>query len=144
MNVTEFRGALALAENYEIVESPLPKMTVAAPPIAMFDRWGHPEHSLRKRFLQRLHDNRRILSFRLSDQQVHMFRHHDVTDHDKSKTPPNFFEHFQKQIACPWTAQQRFSLIATGGDEMQISGAVITVKTSWHTWVIPKSACISL
>jgi hypothetical protein len=70
--------------------------------------------------------------FGLADEQVKVLRHDDVSQHNKLVLFAHFFENSQKQITPLIGVEPRLSLIATAGDEVQISGAVVTPQTLGH------------
>jgi len=83
----------------------------------------------RETLLQHLHHGGRISFLRLAQQQVDMFRHNHVTDHDEMVASPNLFQDFQKQIATTSRGDQWASLVTTRGDEVKISGTVAAPQT---------------
>jgi hypothetical protein len=61
-----------------------------------------------------------------------MLRHDDIPQHDKAMLFAHFFENSQKQITPLAAVEPRLSLIATAGDEVQISAAVVSPQTLGH------------
>src|SRR5579872_1497061 len=61
-----------------------------------------------------------------------VFRHHYVTEDNEPVFDANFFERSQEQVAPLGGVQPRLSLVTAAGDEVQISGTVITLQTPWH------------
>src|SRR5258708_27078571 len=58
---------------------------------------------------------------------------HDHETHDiRGTAPPHLLQNLQKEIARTRRPQQRPSLIAAEGDEMQIPSAVITFQFTRH------------
>ena len=62
-----------------------------------------------------------------------MLGHHDVADNDKPIAAPDLFQNFEKQVAILFFPQQCTSLITARRDEVQISGAVITMQLPGHS-----------
>jgi hypothetical protein len=78
-----------------------------------------------------MHD-RRIATLRFAEEEVHVLGHHHVTDNDKTIAAADLLQHFQKEITILPATQQRASLITTGSDKVQISGAVVTMESVGH------------
>jgi hypothetical protein len=85
---------------------------------------GHD--SLRKPLLNALHRSRRRSDLGLAHEQMKVLRHDDVSQNNQAMLFAHFFENVQKQITALVGVEPRLSLIATAGDEVQISGAVVT------------------
>ena len=58
--------------------------------------------------------------------------HDDIADHHELIALPHAFEHRQEQIAPPRRSQPCLPAVTTTGNEMQISGAIVTLKTKRH------------
>ena len=67
-----------------------------------------------------------------AEQQVNVLRHHHVSDHDELIAAPNLFQNFKEQIAALRRSQPGLALVATAGDEMQLSSSVVTCGMSGH------------
>ncbi len=61
-----------------------------------------------------------------------MLRHDDVSEHDEAMLLAYLFEALQKQISPLRGAEPGFSLMTTASDEVEISGAVISLETFGH------------
>jgi hypothetical protein len=61
-----------------------------------------------------------------------VLRHDDVSQHNEAMLCAHFFEDSQKQITSLIGVEPRPSLIATAGDEVQISAAVVSPQTLGH------------
>jgi hypothetical protein len=61
-----------------------------------------------------------------------MFRHDHVSNDHEAVAPAHLFHDLQEQIAILRHAQQWTSLVATGGDEVKISSAVIPMQFGGH------------
>ena len=59
-----------------------------------------PQNQTRKALLDRLHHPRRIALLRLTDQQVYVFRHDDVTHDHKTIALAHLLEDFEELIAA--------------------------------------------
>jgi hypothetical protein len=67
-----------------------------------------------------------------SDEQMKVLRHDDLSQHNKAVLFTHFVENSQKQITPLVGVEPRFSLIATAGNEVQISSAAATPQTLGH------------
>jgi hypothetical protein len=63
---------------------------------------------------------------------MNMFRHHNISHYHEPVTPANFLQSFEEKIAIFRPCEQRPALITTGGDEMQILRAVVSLQTWRH------------
>jgi len=61
---------------------------------------------------------------RFADQQVNVLSHDDISDYHKTVTDSHLFENLQKEISAPHSAQHGTPMIATCGNEVQVSAAV--------------------
>jgi len=59
-----------------------------------------------------------IAAFRLAELKLNVFGHHNVSHHHETVPLPYPLHDFQKQVVILRGAQQRPSLITTGGDEV--------------------------
>src|ERR1700736_5991653 len=90
------------------------------------------KHAVREALLQHLHDGRWVSTVGLADEQMNMLRHQHIADHHKTVATAYLLQDFEKHIAAARRAQQRSTLITTGGDVVEISAAVVTMETSGH------------
>jgi hypothetical protein len=73
-----------------------------------------------------------------------MLGHDYVADHHETIPLTYLFEEVRKKIATTSAAEQTPTLITTGGYEMQIAGAVVSLQTFGHAGMIgrvPASLC---
>jgi len=61
-----------------------------------------------------------------------MFGHDDVADDHKLIALADLFQNSKKEIAALRATEKRLALMTTTGDEMKMSGAVITFETPGH------------
>lgn len=61
-----------------------------------------------------------------------VFGHDHVSENHESIALANFFQNGEKQIATAGRAQPGLSVITTAGDEVQVSGAIISFEISGH------------
>jgi hypothetical protein len=61
-----------------------------------------------------------------------VLRHDDVSQNDEAIAAAHFLQHVQEEIASVRGAEKGLATIATGGDKVQIAGAVVTLKVSRH------------
>ena len=141
----QFFDSLTLRPNIEIVKARLPEghwfWILVSRPLQKAQGAGHPwttalpvpwHNSLRKPLLNTLHRGRRCPHLRLTHEQVKVLRHHDVSQHNKAMLFAHFFKNVQKQITAVIGVEPTLSLIATAGDEVKISGTVVTPQTLGH------------
>jgi hypothetical protein len=58
--------------------------------------------------------------------------HDHITEDHESIALSNFFQNGEKQIAPAGRTQSRLTVITTAGDEVQISGAIISFEIPGH------------
>jgi hypothetical protein len=63
---------------------------------------------------------------------MNVLGHDHVTNDHETIAPAYLFHDFEKQITTPRRAEQSASPIATGGNEVKISGAVVAMQSCWH------------
>src|SRR5579863_57332 len=134
MHVAQFLHPLLFSKDHEVIEPMLPNMPflpgcgphAVLPQVAV--RTKFPQKTPRKTLFKRLHHDGRVGSLRLADQQMHMLGHDHISNHDKTIALADLFQYLEEQVAMLAAAQQGSSLIATGSDEVQVSGAVIAME----------------
>ena len=111
--------------------SRLPRSEQRAAPVApppSCAAWQSPRNLL----LQHLQGLRSIPAPRLTDQQVHMFRHDYKSHQQKSVAHAYLIEYSDENIARVTRPQKGPSPIATEGDEMQVTASVIPTQRVAH------------
>jgi len=73
---------------------------------------------------------------RFADQQMEVFRHDHVAEHNKAVALPDFFQKVEQQVATAGSAQQGKSAVTTAGDEVQIVGTVVTFEAARHDGIL--------
>jgi len=143
MNVPQLLDPFLLCPNVEIVKPILPKpirsiggnrrRKWAAPGLAEFARpWStEPLQAPNKTELQSLHGDRKCGPLRFRHQQMHMFRHNDITQKDKSISPPHTLKDFE-EVRSVRNVEKRQAVITAEGDKMQVLSAISTVKMLRH------------
>jgi hypothetical protein len=63
---------------------------------------------------------------------MNVFGHDHVSGNDELIAAANLLQHGQKQIAMRWSAEQWTAVITTAGDEMKVSGTVMTSRLVPH------------
>jgi len=121
MQIPEFLNSLAIAPHIEVIVARVPKVA----------------GTLRRQFigddlLQHLDYYCQAAPFWFAHQQMNMFRHYHVSDHQKAVPAAHSFEGVFKSIARFRSSQQRRSPIATEGDEVQITGLLKSHKPMRH------------
>lgn len=69
---------------------------------------------------------------RLADEQVNVFRHDDISGNDELISPARLLQDGEKQISTARRAQHGLPPVTTAGDEMQVSGAVVSLQVLPH------------
>jgi superfamily I DNA and RNA helicase len=98
----------------------------------------------RKTLFQSVHHDRRIAALRFAEEQMHVLGHDHITDNDKTIATADLLQHLEKEIAILPATQQRASLITTGGDKVQLSGAVVTMESVSHAAELAQSAAVCM
>ncbi len=88
-------------------------LTEVAPLFVVFKEWGA------------MPPTRRSLAARPASSP------HGTHDNETVK-PPHLLQDFEKQVAPPWTGQQRLPVMATGGDGVEMSAAVEATQARGH------------
>jgi len=79
-----------------------------------------------------LHHHREIAALGFAEQQMNVLGHNHVANDYETVTAAHLFHDFEKQIAILWRAEQSASPIATGRDEVKVSGAVAPMEFCRH------------
>ncbi len=103
MQVAQFLHAFAFAPDIAIVESFLPDVLRAVAEEAALRRVAFPfrlgQKAARKIEFESLHDRRRILRLRFTDQKVDVLGHDDVSGHDELVATSHLLQNGEKQLA---------------------------------------------
>jgi len=139
VHVLQFFLQFLLAPHVEIIKSPLPKMRLfcvtalerqrqlcARRPSSSFQE--SPRHLL----LQYLQYLRWIFLGGLADQQMHMFRHHDISNEAERMPAANFIQDFHEAVSRPRRTKKRPPSITTESNEMQVALSVMTFERIAH------------
>jgi len=121
VNIAQFLHSFLLAPYRKIVVPHLPKARQIA--------WAQ---LARSDLLKHLHYHRKFASLRLTDQQMHMFRHHHVAAHVAPVPAPHPFQFVLEYLSCR-RVQQLSPLITTEGNEMQATLVLVTLGFCPHT-----------
>ena len=63
---------------------------------------------------------------------MNVLGHDHISHHYETVARSDLFQDLEKQIPATWTVKQRPTMITTGGDEVQVSTAVVTMQASGH------------
>jgi hypothetical protein len=133
VHVVQFFFLLFRALHIEIIKSLLPEASQAARFIRKLQRQlpitAAPflsAHRSRHFLLQHLHHLGRSTFLRLAHQQMHVFRHQDITYEQESVSFPHFSHHLHKKIPRSNSPQERPSFVTAEGNEMQIAFSVMS------------------
>jgi hypothetical protein len=134
MHVIQFLFHLAATIHVEIIEPSLPKSHW---PILLPRKWKLElrcqfssfslPHRSRYSLLQNLHSLRWCHLHRFADQQMHVLRHQHIPHQRELPPRPHFLQDFHEHRLSANTIQQRPSLIATKGDEVQLLPAIVAL-----------------
>jgi hypothetical protein len=138
MHILQFLPNLLPAPHIEVIEPPLPKRRQGRglrkrqrqlprsrlPPFPP-QRAG----DLLFKHLQRF---RRRTFLRLTDQQVHVFRHHHIPDQSEAISRPYFLQDFHKPIPRPPRPQEGSSAVAAESNKVEIASPVIASQRVAH------------
>jgi hypothetical protein len=92
-----------------------------------------------KTLLQHLHHRRRSSPLRFAHEQMKMLRHDHISDHHKIVAAAHLSNTCMKRDRRIARIQHRASPITTGGEEMQISSAVVASQTLGHREIVSPS-----
>ncbi len=89
--------------------------------------WAFAAGPARDALLQHLHDETQCADVRLTDKEMNVLRHDNVTEQREIVAVANLLEDFQEDVAASFGSKKRESAIATAGDEVQVAGIVVTL-----------------
>jgi hypothetical protein len=118
VHVFQLLHMLALCEDVEVIIARLPEGPFAA--------------MNRNRKLQRLDCLGQDSPLRFTDQQMHMFRHHDIAENTKVIPDTNRFQGTFKEVTSLLRIKMRLPSIATEGDKVEVSGVLIADQFLSH------------
>ena len=82
--------------------------------------------------LQRLEGDGQVALTWLAHQQVHMLGHDDVSEDDQLILLAHLLQRAQEEVAPPGVAQKGPAAVTTEGDEMEVTGAVVSLQVARH------------
>jgi hypothetical protein len=91
-----------------------------------------------------LHDQRWVAALRLAEQEMYVFGHDHVAYDDKMISPADPLQHLEKQVSTSPAVEQRTALVATRSDEVQVSGAVVTMESVRHRPFVAETQAASM
>jgi hypothetical protein len=123
-------------EYQKIVEPPLPHMMRLHGFVRQrrFPAFGNQSTQFPGKTLPDcLHYARQIASLRFTEQEMYVFGHNHKTDDHAAILPPHLLKNLQEKIAPSSAVEQGPSVVAAGGDEVQVPGAITNdaVPSSW-------------
>src|SRR5258708_28123289 len=119
-------------------------------PAAALGKWRRPLRGLpriapsiqqppREGLFENLHHRRWIAAPGFAEQKMNVFGHDNISNHNEAVAPTDLLHDFKKQVAMLRRVEQRPSLETTCGDEVKISGAVVTVQIGRHRQSLPRN-----
>jgi hypothetical protein len=82
--------------------------------------------------LQHLQREREVVSLRLADKQMDVFRHNHVPGDPEAVPAPYRFESLFELRAHLWVGETWFAMIASEGYKMQLSSLLIAPQSARH------------
>jgi len=67
-----------------------------------------------------------------AEEQVNVFRHHDVTHEERFAAVTHFSQNLHKEIASAHRGEKRATLVATEGDEVEVSASMTAFEFPRH------------
>ena len=140
MHVVELLDELRLTSDVKIVKARLPELRQT---IVSFAEW-EPElyrrrglarlapQAARHSLFQDLHNARRIALGRLTDEQVDVIGHHDVTHKRESVAVTHLSRNFHKQILRARGGKQGQTPVTTACDEVKMAQSVPATQSFRH------------
>lgn len=149
MHVTQLFHALLFGEYHEVVKAVLPDMVLGGDPRGLdLSRMGGrthlPQEAACESLFYGLHDDRWVAALRFTQQEMNMLGHDYVAHDHKTIAPPNLLQDLEKQVAIQRAAEQWTALVATLGDEVEVSGAIVAVESVRHAGVITYEQAVSM
>jgi len=139
VHVFQLLFQLFLAPHIEIIKSPLPKGRFfrLAPVKRQWqlgtDRRSSPfQEDPRHFLLQDLQNLRGVFLGGFAHQQMHVFRHDDVSNQTEGMPSPNFIQRLYKAVPRSSCPEQRLSPITTERNEMKIALSIVPFKRIAH------------
>jgi hypothetical protein len=138
VDVSQLLSVFALTVDVEVVIPWLPKRwrqirrpEIHLPSLSLLLA-ASPRHSL----LQHLHRKEKTATRRLADQQMKMFRRHNVTTHGEVVLCSDFFKNLQKEILTVRRRQKLLPTVTGARDEMLIPAAVNSSQPLGHLVIL--------
>ena len=79
-----------------------------------------------------LHDKRWVAALGFAEQEMYVFGHNYVAYDDKTIAPADLLQDLKKQVSVLGAVQHGTALVATRGDEVEVSGALVTMESVGH------------
>jgi hypothetical protein len=99
---------------------------------------------LREALFHDLHDLGGVAYLRFADQQVKVLGHDDRTEDHEAIPFSGMLKDAQEQVATQWSAEPRLSAVTAAGDEMDVSGAVISFQPFGHGGIVSRGRFLKL
>jgi hypothetical protein len=140
VHVVKFLDELALTPDIEIVEARLPELGQKIVGLSKWESellggyffaWLAAKLS-RYALLQDLHDGGRSAGGRLTDEQVNVIGHDNVTRESEAVAVAHLAQNLHKQISGVGRGKQRQPSVATASDEVQVAQSVAAVQSLRH------------
>ncbi len=121
VNVAQLFNVFTFAPDVEILISRLPERMACLPRIQFSG----------DDLLQHLQRNRQRPAFRFADEKMHVFRHHDITDHTEPVPLAYSLQLSHKHIPSVGR-EKRSTMVATEGNEVKLSSLLIPLQSPRH------------
>jgi len=129
MHIAKLLGDLGIGVDVEIIEAFLPEPlwnldTAPKFPLVATLLASALQQAAGDPLLENLHDDRRIVSFRFTNVEVDMLRHHYKSHDVKARALPNLLENIEEDVARSSCSQKGLTSVAAGCDEMKVASTV--------------------
>src|SRR5512143_859184 len=140
MHIPQLLDPLALAPHVEIVKPRLPDMHRPCVPeriLPLITCLTRPsQYPLRETLFYDLHDFGWVPHLRFADQEVKVLGHDHITEDHEAIPFAGLLEDAQEQVATQCSAEPGLPAVTAAGDEMEVSGAVISVQPFGHGGIV--------
>jgi hypothetical protein len=138
MHISQLLHALLRRPDVEVVGARLPerpsfRLVSKQIPLAQIPRFAFGQKSAGRALFRHLHHSRESADFRLRQEQMNVFWHHDIPDDHEPVTLASLFQNRKEGIAAARSAQKRQSPVARASDKVQVMSAVSPMQAAWHS-----------
>lgn len=138
MHVAQLLDPLVLGEDDEVIEASLPDVSAfqGRTPESILPRVDARAETTQnlagEALLESLHHHRWVGALRFGQQKMNMFRHDHVADDHETVTSSGLLKNVEEKFTIAGRAEERKATVTAGGDEVGVSGTVVTMESSRH------------